>query len=291
MSTRRTKYNPLLKSYPDSERINAVSEGAEVLYCRLIAQTDDGGCYYAEPMMVLAKLFSHRMLEGLTVEEVAKRIDELESVGLISIYEAGGRKYLQLVDVYKALRRDVSPQVFFPQPVTESVAQTGRKRAGCATDSVRQPETGNPTQPETQPNHTQKPAVKDSAFAGLTKDDLSDPDFPDRWCFAQQAKARHVVDASEATRTNVRAAAAKAVSDKSIHRPVAVFAWIVSGKRWEYLKRSHDDIAKEMRKQGAAKNRAPPIVPVVLKEPPKAEPQRTNEQLRKQIQQACKPPP
>lgn len=291
MSTRRTKYNPLLKSYPDSERINSVSEGAEVLYCRLIAQTDDGGCYYADPLMVLAKLFSHRMLAGLTAEEVAKRIAELESVGLISIYEAGGKKYLQLVNVYKALRRDVSPQVFFPQPVPESVTETGRSRAGCVADSVRQPETGNPTQPETQPNHTQKPAVKDSAFAGLTKDDLSDPSFPDRWCFAQQAKARPVVDASEATRMNVRAAAAKAVSDKSIKRPVAVFAWIVSGKRWEYLRASHDDIAREMRKQGAAKNRAPPAVHLVLKEPPRDEAPRTPEQVRNQIHQACKPPP
>ena len=51
---------PLLKSYPFSEKINAVSLGAEVLFVRLIAQADDYGNYWGDPRMILATLFPHR---------------------------------------------------------------------------------------------------------------------------------------------------------------------------------------------------------------------------------------
>jgi hypothetical protein len=66
---RRESFNPLLKSYPDSNRINSVSEGAELLYVRLIAATDDKGRFYANPHWVLAKLFTARMIRGQVTED------------------------------------------------------------------------------------------------------------------------------------------------------------------------------------------------------------------------------
>jgi hypothetical protein len=47
-SERRESYNPLLKSYPDSEKVNAVCVGAETLFTRLLAQSDDLAHYYGE---------------------------------------------------------------------------------------------------------------------------------------------------------------------------------------------------------------------------------------------------
>ena len=89
----RKSYNPLLKSYPDSEKINRVSEGAEVLYVRLLAASDDDHHYYADAGRVLAKLFTERMLAGVVTEEmVDDRISELVRGDLIRLYEVVGKR-------------------------------------------------------------------------------------------------------------------------------------------------------------------------------------------------------
>ncbi len=117
MARLEAQYNPLLKSYPDSDKINAVSEGAEVLFVRLIAQSDDAGRYYGDPKFVLAKLFTSRMAEGqLTVKKIEDRICELEAVGLIERYTSGGSRYIQLVNAFKTVRKDKNPKYRFPGP-------------------------------------------------------------------------------------------------------------------------------------------------------------------------------
>jgi hypothetical protein len=58
------KWHPLLASYPQSERVNACSLGAEVLFVRLIAAADDYGNYYGDPSLILCYLFGHRMAKG-----------------------------------------------------------------------------------------------------------------------------------------------------------------------------------------------------------------------------------
>jgi hypothetical protein len=110
-------YNPLLKSYPDSKRINSVTEGAEVLYVRLLAVSDDAGRYYGDADWVLSKLFTHRQInKQVTAAEIDRRINELASVGLLFLYDVEGHRYLQLVDAVKSLRTD-RPHVFlFPEP-------------------------------------------------------------------------------------------------------------------------------------------------------------------------------
>ncbi len=117
MARLEAQYNPLLKSYPDSDKINAVSEGAEVLFVRLIAQSDDAGRYYGEPKFVLAKLFTSRMASGqLTVKKIEDRIKELEAVGLVERYEVGGVRYIQLVKAFKTVRKERGPKLRFPVP-------------------------------------------------------------------------------------------------------------------------------------------------------------------------------
>jgi len=137
MGTRNESYNPLLKSYVDSEKVNAVSEGAENLYVRLIAQSDDEGRYSADPQWVLAKLYTHRMFKGLKVEEIASRIDELWQVDLIRLYEVDGKRFLEIVGVFRTHRKDVKKKLLYPQPLTEPVTYALRTRNGHVTHPLR----------------------------------------------------------------------------------------------------------------------------------------------------------
>jgi hypothetical protein len=142
---KREPYNPLLKSYPDSERVNCVSEGAETLFTRLIAQSDDANHYYGEPAMVLGKLYTRRMCAGqVTLKMVRDRIGELENARLIETYEVEGRLYIEIVNCRKDLRSDVKPDIRFPaRPSGTHGPNPARIR----------PESGSSTQPNpTQPN-------------------------------------------------------------------------------------------------------------------------------------------
>jgi hypothetical protein len=113
---RREPYHPLLKSYPDSEKVNSVSIGAETLFTRLIAQADDRAHYYADPAMVVGKLFTRRWAAGeVTLQVVEGWINELKSASLIAIYRVGGNSYLEIVGCKRASRSDVKPDIRFPE--------------------------------------------------------------------------------------------------------------------------------------------------------------------------------
>lgn len=169
---RDSAYNPLLKSYPDSDKINAVSEGAEVLYVRLVAASDDGGRYPADPAWVLARLFTLRMTSGLKEKAIADRLDELSRVGLIEIYAVGERRYLQIVNVFRTLRKDVKPRLVYPEPCDASVTHPLRARPASVTDPLRTryghgplDQTHTITRPDQEPDPHQSPAgrVRSSA--------------------------------------------------------------------------------------------------------------------------------
>ena len=120
MSAERTRgraYNPLLKSYPDSVKVNSCSILAELLYVRLIAKADDAGRYWAGPKRLLGKLLTQRW-ERDEVDEagIIQALDELETAGLISRYEVGADTYLEIVGVYRAIRNDRPPVIDFPAP-------------------------------------------------------------------------------------------------------------------------------------------------------------------------------
>lgn len=152
--TQGRSYNPLLKSYPDSEKINSVSEGAETLYTRLLAVSDDHGCYWGSPIMVMSKLYAHRA-EKLQVNEmiVSQRLEELEQAELIRRYEVDGRIYLRLLSLYRPLRPDREPKSIYPmelesgKPVVNH-GDTGGKPPVCPNPSY------NPTQTQHQPTST-----------------------------------------------------------------------------------------------------------------------------------------
>lgn len=170
-------YNPLLKSYPDSEKINAVSEGAETLYTRLLAICDDNACFWGDPKLVLVKAYSQRWAGGqLVAEDVEARLEELRAVELIRFYHHGDRAYLQVLNCFKTLRKDVKRICLFPEPPapatavqireaaegqeepqegTEALFQTGQEGDGRGPDAARtRPRPGPDTAAQKRPDQT-----------------------------------------------------------------------------------------------------------------------------------------
>jgi hypothetical protein len=267
---KRESYNPLLKSYPDSEKINSVSEGAEVLYVRLIAASDDAGRYWGNPMMVLAKLFTHRMTAGqITVEEVESRLQQLAAVELIHFYEVDGKRYLQMVEVVKRLRSDITPQLFCPPPLADDVTTTGRRRN----------DDGPPTGPNrTQPNPTQplspdlKKAINKApkrpancpgsgAYADVTEGMLRSETETDEWI---EAAKRFRVIGSECDRYRVHAMAVHCLRDGS--HPERLFVANLKAANWKVLTQDDEEIARLRVAKIEAMKRGPPMTEKRLSE-------------------------
>jgi len=169
----RSSYNPLLKSYPDSEKVNRCSIGAEMLYVRLIAASDDGARYWGEPGIVLARLLTLRMVDGTaTLAMVTKWIQELVTFNLVTLYESEGRRFLLMVDVFKTLRKDVPPSYSFPDPSKCKPIQSGPDAARNVTgdeciESDDVPADPDQTQTQTRPDpFSSSASPKDS---GLVK--------------------------------------------------------------------------------------------------------------------------
>lgn len=117
---KREPWHALLKNYPQSERVNAVSIKAETLFTRLIAQADDYGNYYGEPRRILAYLYGHRWAQGEATEaDVRHWRTELVTEVLAAIYKVDGREYLHIVKPHRRLRGDVQRDIRFPrEPAT-----------------------------------------------------------------------------------------------------------------------------------------------------------------------------
>lgn len=78
----------------DSETIEAITPGAEILYYRLIVTVDDFGRYDARPSMVKAACFPIR--DSMTISKVDLLLNELKINGLIDVYQVENKPYLQM---------------------------------------------------------------------------------------------------------------------------------------------------------------------------------------------------
>ena len=80
----------------DSREINALPEAAEILYRRLMSIVDDYGRYEADPELIRARCFA-RQLDRWPLSRVSQALSDVsQSPALISIYEVGGKMYLQI---------------------------------------------------------------------------------------------------------------------------------------------------------------------------------------------------
>jgi hypothetical protein len=168
--TRGESWNPLLKSYPDSEKINAVSIGAETLYTRLIARSDDVGRFYGDPAWVLARLFTARMVSGeVSAKHVACWIDELVTIGLVARYAVKGIPYIQIIDVKKCVRRDVRQQIMFPGP-DGADADTMQTRPMPVTNPIQPRPDPGPLDLDQEPDREQEPEMAAAALIDIDEE-------------------------------------------------------------------------------------------------------------------------
>jgi hypothetical protein len=85
--------NRLLKATANkSKKLNAVSDGAQALWFRLLTCLDDYGRFDAEPALVAAAAYPLRHNLGLA--KVSAWLKELAAIGLIVIYNVNGDNYL-----------------------------------------------------------------------------------------------------------------------------------------------------------------------------------------------------
>lgn len=102
------------------KRLNQVSEGAENLFYRMLARTDDAGNVYAEPDLIKSQIYSRR--PTIDIEEIKKRLLELhnsksgEQLGLIELYSNNGELYAHFPNFFKhqKLRSDIKPKIQYP---------------------------------------------------------------------------------------------------------------------------------------------------------------------------------
>ncbi|MFA5382086.1 MAG: hypothetical protein WC356_02890 [Candidatus Micrarchaeia archaeon] len=132
---KRQPWNPLLCSYPDSEKVNNVSFEAETLYTRLIAACDDNANYDGKPTLIMCGVFKKRFDAGLIdVPKMGRLRNELIEAGLIKLYKVNGVEYIHIEKCKKHLRKDINPDIRFPQSLaakedTKSETETLRARS------------------------------------------------------------------------------------------------------------------------------------------------------------------
>lgn len=103
--------NRILRDWTLSDKINSLSSNGERFFTRLIMQVDDYGCFYADLRILKAKLFP--LLEGARETDISRWMAECQKAGVIVLYEAESKRYLQIVDFRQRLDKAKSK---FPLP-------------------------------------------------------------------------------------------------------------------------------------------------------------------------------
>lgn len=151
MPNLRKTWTLLYKNYPNSEKINAVSFGAETLFTRLLAASDDNSNYEGSVIQLLCGLFSKRLENGTINKRILKRfLDEIIDCGLIKLYVVNNHEYIHIENSHKIWRKDTKPDIRYPEfdenYVTDSMqirdeSETNpvQKRNKSGTETVTEP--------------------------------------------------------------------------------------------------------------------------------------------------------
>lgn len=89
--------NRMLRDWTESDKINMISVHAERFFLRLIMKVDDYGCFHADPRLLKANLFP-LLLDGMREADISRWTAECEKAGLIVLYEANSKSYLEIID-------------------------------------------------------------------------------------------------------------------------------------------------------------------------------------------------
>ena len=112
-----------------SVTLDALSDGAERLFWRLVLVADDHGRFDADGQVVLARAFPRRV-GTLRTECVRAWFDEMWAAGLIEVYRVGERTYARFLtwQIHQR-RRDSRPK--FPAPTDGTLLDPPQSAATC----------------------------------------------------------------------------------------------------------------------------------------------------------------
>lgn len=128
----------MVRDWTDSDKVNLLSAQAERFFVRLIMKADDFGCYYANPRLLKSNLFP--LTEGLRDTDISRWTDECQKAGLIAVYEATGKRYLEILDFRQRLR--MKKRKFPVPPMTDTrPTNDGHVPAGCPPEEEVEVET------------------------------------------------------------------------------------------------------------------------------------------------------
>src|SRR5208283_2801827 len=85
--------------------VNAIADrpAVEVTYRRLYSVADDFGRYPAHPCILRAALYPLR-IDKITEAEISDHLKACEAAGLIRLYEAGGKAFLEVLNFNQRTR-------------------------------------------------------------------------------------------------------------------------------------------------------------------------------------------
>ena len=120
-----------------SRKINAISEGAENLYYRLLVISDDYGRFHADPEIIKGQIYTLRKIKISTIKQ---RLQELDDIKLIKIYNSNGEKYLEIVNFEKNqyFRKDIKRKSDFPSFQQRSRNEKLQVVTDCNVEPARQ---------------------------------------------------------------------------------------------------------------------------------------------------------
>lgn len=96
----------------DSERVDQLSMGGELFYRRLMSVADDYGRFEADPVILRARCYPRRTNQ-VEPADIEGWIFEAVQAGLMVVYFAGRKRYLEILDFGQRLRIKKSK---FPAP-------------------------------------------------------------------------------------------------------------------------------------------------------------------------------
>lgn len=102
--------NRILRDWTASDKIDRLSQGAEVFFTRLIMKADDFGLYYGNPKLLNSALFPLRDFEN---KQVFTWLMECVKAGIIRKYSVDEKDYIQILGFDQRLRLMKSK---FPSP-------------------------------------------------------------------------------------------------------------------------------------------------------------------------------
>lgn len=107
--------NRVLRDTTDSEKVNALSEGAEVFFYRLFMKADDYGIHPANPLLLKSALFP---LKHYVSDDMITWMGECIEQELVLKYRVKSKDYIQIVNFGQRLR---SMRVKYPFPNPQTI--------------------------------------------------------------------------------------------------------------------------------------------------------------------------